>query len=404
MKILFVTADLPYPPTDGARTRNYNILKILETRHQVTLLSFIKPGEPVSASPLSDHCMEIRTVPQKVPRGGIDRTYGILSAFLKRKPYHVVAYHSHKMEKAISDLSTSGYYDVVHVDHLQMAQYVTSLSKDIPRVLDEHNAENVIFRRRYQNETNWLKRAYLYFEWRKILSYESKTCSRFDACLTVSETDRDHLRSICGDLPFAVVPNGVDTEHFSPAPIVDGSKLLYIGNMGWYPNEDAVCYFCERILPHIRQEIPEVELTIVGGDPTPRVRQLARGGRIKVTGFVEDTRQYLAQTTIAIIPLRVGSGTRLKILEALATGLPVVSTSIGCEGLDLTPEKDIVIADAPREFARRTVDLLRSRGLRLALSQNGRQKVEKKYSWRQIVADLELTYERIVSRRRQAKG
>jgi len=230
-------------------------------------------------------------------------------------------------------------------------------------------------------------------QYRRFVSYESRICHRFDMCLCVSEEDGRELKSICPEAAIEVVPNGVDTDYFRPKEDDEEEEcLVFTGSMDWQPNEDAVVYFCDQILPLIQAELPGVKFLIVGSNPGYRVMRLGKRQGVVVTGWVEDIRPYISNAGVFIVPLRIGGGTRLKILQALAMGKAVISTSIGCEGLNLQPNEHLLVADEPLQFAEGTVRLIRNRSLRRRLGENGKTFVQERYDWDVIVKELELVY------------
>ena len=228
------------------------------------------------------------------------------------------------------------------------------------------------------------------------MGYESQVCGCFNMCVGVSAQDRERLVALCPGMAVEVVSNGVDLDYFKPGDAEDEMSLVFTGSMDWHPNEDAVLYFCHHVLPLIRTEFPEIKFCIVGSNPSERVLGLQRLEGVVVTGSVEDVRPYISNAAVYVVPLRVGGGTRLKILQALAMRKAVVSTSIGCEGLDLQPEEHLLVADEPQQFAESTIRLVRDRSLRNRLSESGGALVREKYSWDVIVETLDLAYRRLI--------
>ncbi|HVF90698.1 MAG TPA: glycosyltransferase, partial [Blastocatellia bacterium] len=228
-----------------------------------------------------------------------------------------------------------------------------------------------------------VKRSYLYTQWRKMDRYERAACHRFDAVVAVSEADRDLMRDEFGLREVYDVPTGVDTEFFHPlGSAVNPRELVFTGSMDWLPNEDGMLYFVEKILPIVRQSIPDVELTIVGRNPTRQLALMAEAdSRIKVTGRVDDVRPYVDRAAASIVPLRIGGGTRLKIYEAMAMARPVISTTVGAEGLPLKDGEEIFIADAPEEFAERVVRVLSDEALGARMGERGRAVVCSRFGW-----------------------
>jgi glycosyltransferase involved in cell wall biosynthesis len=226
--------------------------------------------------------------------------------------------------------------------------------------------------------------------------WEIKTLKRFDKCLVVSNLDMRYLHSVCPELRISVIENGVDVVQYAPLPKNSEKKdLLFLGGLGYEPNSDAVLHFCSRILPLIRKEIPQCRFFIVGKNPSQDLRNLADGESVSVTGYVDDPVPYYQRCDILVVPLRAGGGSRLKILESMALGRPVVSTSIGCEGLEVRNDQHLLIADPPQEFARQCVRLLTDNSLYDRMALQGRKLVEQKYSWDRISNNLQEVYSRL---------
>jgi glycosyltransferase involved in cell wall biosynthesis len=294
-----------------------------------------------------------------------------------------------ELRQRVSALIDSGEVDLCISDFLFAA---TNVPRDgnVPVVLFEHNVEYLIWKRLSAVERSPWRRALLEIEWRKLRAQEARACLQSHTTIAVSEDDRRRLEEIAPGSRVTSVPTGVDTDYFNPAgyPITP-NRLVFSGSMDWHPNEDAVIYFVDAILPRIRAEIPDVSFSIVGRNPGVRVRELARHAGVEVTGTVDDVRPHIAAGSVYVVPLRAGSGTRLKIFEALAMARPVVSTTVGAEGLVLEAGRQFVAADDPGEFADAVVALLRDPERRLALGDAGRTLVETHYSWPTIGCEFE---------------
>jgi len=302
------------------------------------------------------------------------------------------------MRRVIFSLLEKECFDIVHFDHLHMSQY-SNLVKDTRKILDEHNVENMIWRRYYETEGNFFKKMFIYIQWKKVRKYESKICNDFNICLVVSAKEGKILRELCPNVDIRVISNGVDTDYFVPSHNqVEPHNIIFVGSMDWLPNIDAVMYFANEILPSIQREIPDIQLYIVGHNPPSQIKFLSLNRNITVTGSVEDVRLYIARSSICIAPLRIGGGTRLKILEGMAMRKAIVSTSVGCEGIEITPNENIVVADNPEDFARCVVKLLKDDRLCEKLGGNGHKLVQEKYSWRTISITLEQIYENLLNK------
>jgi sugar transferase (PEP-CTERM/EpsH1 system associated) len=387
VEILVLAPYVPYPPWFGGASRVYHLLRVLAGEHRITLLCFGTPAEREAAVPLRETCVAVHTV-MPPPAIRWRRLYQARSVV--GRPYYHYAYHSAAMARALARTLARGSFDVVQVEFSHMGSY--HLPEGPLRVLDEHNVEYQLLERVGRQVRGPLRRFYGWDQARKFRRYELAACRRMDAVFTTSEADRATLESDGVDVPMRVVPNGVDVDFFRPqAAGVSGSKLLFTGAINYLPNTDAVLYFTGEILPRIRAAVPGVSFAVVGRDPPPRVQRLAGPG-ITVTGTVPDVRPWMQEAAVFVVPLRSGSGTRLKILEALASGCAVVSSSIGCEGLDVTPGTDILVADDPAGFAAAVLRCLRDRELRVRLGARGRELVERRYRWESIGRALAASY------------
>jgi glycosyltransferase involved in cell wall biosynthesis len=269
-----------------------------------------------------------------------------------------------------------------------------------PAILFTHNVESEIWRRHAETARNPVSRRLLQAQWRRMLRFERAALGRFDLVLAVSDADRQTFgRLFPGALtaPVHVVPTGVDTAYF--APMYDRhskpAHLVFTGSMDWLPNEDGMQYFVREILPRIRQFEPDATLSIIGRSPTPAVRRLANDHGVRVTGSVDDVRPYVADGSVYVVPLRIGGGTRLKIFEAMAMGRAVVSTTVGAEGLPVTPGEHIVVADEPQHFAETVVRLVRDDEMRRRLEIEARKLVVERYDWSAVARDFEDALERV---------
>jgi len=298
---------------------------------------------------------------------------------------------SKAMQKMVRKLIPEKKIDLIFCDSVYYAVNLPSSKTRV--VLNEHNLESKLLERALIFKKNPLSRFLLTDQLRKLKKYEEETWPFSDLVLMCSEIDRKEAECRCSkDVRFSVIPNGVDVSffHLPDRDIPEINKIIFTAEMGWYPNVDAVLYFDKYIYPFIKKEVPDIQIDIVGKNPDLKVKELAmRDSSFRVTGFVDDIRPYVYSSAVYIVPLRIGSGTRLKILEAMAMGKAVVSTTIGAEGIEVTDGKDIFIADDPREFADRVIDLLKNPDKRKAMGLNGRKLVEQKYTWEVIGEKLE---------------
>jgi sugar transferase (PEP-CTERM/EpsH1 system associated) len=404
-RILVLTPQFPYPPHQGTTMRNYNLSAGLAPRHEVHLLSF---GDAAASqgTPLDDLCRSVQVVrpPQRSMR---QRLTGLL---FSRLPDMAQRLPSAQFRAALDATLDRLNPDVVEVEGIELAQYLFQAAdrrgaKKRPLlVFDDHNAEYVLQQRAFETDLRdpkrWIAAAYSFVQWRRLRRYERRACQAADRVVVVSEADAKAVQRLIPGLELAVVPNGVAmdfyTEPLEPLDEDSGpaaTDLVFTGKMDFRPNVDAVLWFAGEVLPLIRREAPEVRFWIVGKDPHPRLAPLAGDPAVVITGWVEDTRPYIAGAGVYVIPLRIGGGTRLKVLEAMAMGKPIVSTALGCEGFDLIPGQELVLADTPADFATAVLALLRDPDRRERLGRAARRFAGSRYDWRIVVPRLERVYE-----------
>lgn len=394
LNILFVSATVPYPTIDGGRIRVLSLISNLCQFNKVTFLTFIaSPTDEDGIKKLSDLGIEVIGV-----RWNYDNRASnfpvLLSQIIQGKPLTVAKYYSQKMANELKQLLNERKFDVIHFEMLHTGQFLPVLPKNATKtILDQQNIDSLIWQRLFTTERNQLKKLAYYWQYKRFSAFEKKICPDFNVCVCVSEEDRKRLLQICPNANTDVAPNGVDIDYFAPSANKETeSQLVFTGSMDWQPNEDAVLFFCQQIFPLIKSEVPEITFYIVGSKPTERVLQLNNIGGVIVTGFVDDVRTYIADSAVYVVPLRIGGGTRLKILQAFGMSKAVVSTSVGCEGIDAKDGENIVIADEPRQFADSIIKLLKDKQLRQKLGENGRLLVQEKYDWKAIARKLEEIY------------
>ena len=395
MKILWLNANLLLPLDKGGKLRTWHLMRHLATQHDITYVSFCEPDhDPAHREGMLEVCRRVEVVPRADTRKGTLRFKAEAAAhLLSSLPYAVGKYRSKPYRRLVQRLLDRERFDLIVCDFLFPA---VNLPRRLPcpAVIFTHNVEAEIWRRHAETNQGRVGRALLATQWRRMLRYEGRTLARFDLVLAVSAADRDTFRTLYADqvaAPIYVVPTGVDTDYFHPAPdaSADPRHLVFTGSMDWLPNEDGMLYFVREILPLIRRHEPSASLSVIGRAPTPAVRRLAETTEgVEVTGRVDDVRPHAARGGGYVVPLRVGGGTRLKIFEAMSMGQAVVSTTVGAEGLPVTHGEDIVIADDPQQFATEVVRLMRDADARAALGRAARRTVES-YAWPVVAADLE---------------
>lgn len=418
MRILFLTPQLPYPPQQGTALRNWGLIAGLARRHQVSLLSFLAPGQdPQPAPPLAATCAHIETVPQ--PARLLSRR--LRDLVCTHLPDMALRLESPAFRQRLADWLAREPFDVVHIEGIELTPYLEVIEATLPTqaphevrgqvtaslrpfiLFDDHNCEYLLQQRAFLTDVRaparWPGAAYSFVQWRRLRRYEAQVCRRADRVLAVSEADAAALRKLVPGLDVTVIPNGIDTRAYRPEiPMLNAqcpkNALVFTGTMDFRPNVDAVLWFARKVLPRVRAGVPEAHFVVVGQRPHRRLDVLRGDPAVTLTGWVEDTRPYIAQAAVYVAPLRMGGGTRLKLLEAMAMGKAVVATRLGAEGYPVTDGSELLLADTPADFAAAVVALLRAPERRAELGRAARAFVEQ-YDWRVIVPRVEAAYGRM---------
>jgi sugar transferase (PEP-CTERM/EpsH1 system associated) len=403
MKILWVKAGGLVPPDAGGKIRSYNILRQLAKHHEVTFFTFYAAhGNDVHAE-LSHFFQRVIPVPLDLPPAKSAREFlDYAGNLFSRTPYNLAKYCRPVVRHKLSALLQKETYDVILCDFLATAG-VIPWEWPCPKVVFTHNVEAVIWQRHYEVARNPFWKALSFREWKTMEAAERRYLQRADHVLAVSDNDRDAFATFLNPQNLTVIPTGADTDFFQPSAEKEmPNSLVFTGSMDWLPNEDAILYFGNEILPLIRQQVPDVTVCVVGRKPSRRLQDLAsRLPNIQLTGWVEDVRPYLAQGAVFIVPLRIGGGTRLKIFEAMSMAKAVVSTSIGAEGLPVRNGEHLMLADDPVRFAENTVRLLSNASQRAEIGAAARQLVQDNYSWASVSKGFAQVLENVVNRTRQ---
>ena len=395
MRLLVVTTKCPYPLDEGRALRTYNLLREAAREHEIVLCTYVQSEaeRDEGLEKMRAFCAEVHAVPLYMRGRAAQLAWDVGRDLFSGAPILAIKYGRRAMRALLERLIANEHFDVVQLDMLHLGELLPVVRR-FPVVLVEHNVESALWERRTVNERNPLRRAYLARQLRKLRDYEARLCRVVQQVVTVSDLDAETLEGMTGGVECTTVPNGVDVDYFRPTdePVEPGS-LVYVGGLGWLPNLDAIDFFVSQILPKIAAEVPEVHLTVIGRIPSQSVIDRWRDEpRVRFTGLVDDIRPIVARAAAFVVPLRVGGGTRLKILDALAMGKAVVSTSIGCEGLAVTHGQDIIIADEPAAFAAEVVRVLRDASLRQSLACGGRACVEERYHWSKVGRLMDAVY------------
>ncbi|MFL6229571.1 MAG: glycosyltransferase [Pyrinomonadaceae bacterium] len=392
MNILWLKTELLHPVDKGGKIRTYQMLRALKREHRVTYLTLDDGTAAADARErATEYCHELVCVPHRTRAKFSAGFYAELARnFLSPLPYFMQKYVSGGMRREIERLVAREPFDVLVCDFLNPSVNVPA-RLPVASVLFQHNVEAMIWRRHYEVQRNPLKKFYLRGQWRKSLAYERAACRRFDGVVAVSREDAETMRREYGVSAVADVPTGVDTEFFRPTGTVarEPHNLVFTGSMDWLPNEDAIQFFVKEIMPRVRAHVPGVTLTVVGRNPFPSlVEQSRRDPSITVTGRVDDVRPYMERAAGYVVPIRVGGGTRLKIYEAMAMELPIVSTTVGAEGLPVKGGEHLLLADTPEEFAAALARVLADKDLARTLAANAAGLVRERYGWEGVAAEF----------------
>jgi glycosyltransferase involved in cell wall biosynthesis len=398
--ILFVTEKFPWPLDDGGQIRTYQILKSLSAQFSVILVA-LRPFYPEYEEPIRRLGVEVITVPPC--RSARMLPWYLLQSLFTKRPYPLSKNFSRGILCEIRRRIIIGDVRAIHLNHLDAAQYLDWLQfvRAQPKlVFDTHNLLTSLYSRLTQRESNVFRQAFYRIQWRKTRMYEHATMHRADLVIVCSELERQVLDE-WGVRNCLVIPNGVDTEFFTPGP--DGCSprnqpvhLVFTGAMDYLPNADGLRWFFRSVMPELDRVLSHYKLTIVGKNPPADLLARERPGRIEFTGRVEDVRPYSRLADVFVVPLRIGGGTRLKVLEALAMQVPVVSTRLGAEGLDLSDGVHLRLADDSSAMAQAIAELCACPDGAREMARRGRERVLGRYDWRSVTYSLGRYYEQVL--------
>lgn len=406
-RILFLTQVLPYPLTTGAKIRAYYVLRHLTRQHQVTLVSFIRADDrSEDITHLQGFCRVV--YPLLMQRSWLRDMRAVLVAGLTGQPAIIVRDEIDEMHALLRRLVKEEMFDIIHADQTSMAQYALYARSHAVKaggrpkiILDAHNALYRIPERLAAHERNPLKRLLMQREARALARYEAELWGQFDHVVFVAEQDRQalqaHLSNGRSPLPYTTIPICVDPE---VQPLIERvphpCNITHLGTMFWPPNAEGVLWFAQEVFPQVSAQAPGARFVIVGKNPPPEICRLpAQISHIEVTGYVADPAPYLAETAVFIVPVRAGGGMRVKIPDAWCWGVPVISTTIGAEGINLQAGAHALIADTPEELSAAAIRVLQNPALGEQLRQKGRQWVEESYNWRKVYSRWDEVYSKL---------
>lgn len=400
MKILLLTPQLPYPPHQGTSLRNYHIIRGLAQSHELTLLTFVEPGQATDEEtlrPLTTLCHHIERVaaPQ---RTSFTRLRQLLTSRLPDMAHRL---YTPMFEIRLRHLLQQNEFDVVQIEGIEMARYMTTVkatSPDSRLIFDNHNAETELQRRNLETDraipSRWPAALYSRIQVGRLARFERWALETAVATVAVSDADRDHLQKLAPNAQIITIPNCIDVTGYGDDAAEESVPfdLMFSGKMDYRPNVDAVLWFAETVWPRIRAERPQTTWAIVGQKPHERLAHLPDMDGVTVTGWVESIRPYLSGASLFIMPFRIGSGTRLKLIEAMAAGKAIVSTPVGAEGFPVSHQQELWLAEEAAEMATAVIHLLDDPQTRTRLGQQARQFAQQ-YDWRVIIPALEMLYD-----------
>ena len=398
MNLLLLTHNYPYPPDAGGRIVTFNTIEFLVRRgHRLHIVTFARREARTGL----DDFAQVHIVEKDPEYSPAD----ILKNLISPLPVNSSKYIDKRVFEVISTIFRREKIHAVLVEHLHMAAYGKFIAERYPGtpvVLRQHNVESTIMNRFYKRQTNLFVKTYAWLQYMKLFRYESEIVSAFDKCIMLTRNDFQRMTRMNKAVRGCVVNAGVDVEKYAPADDAhkDGNTLIFLGDMKWRPNEDALVWFLNNIFKSIEKEIPSVRLLVVGKDPSEKIRRFANSKNIAVTGWVPDERPYLAKAAVVIVPLRIGGGMRIKILNSMAMGKCVVSTSIGAEGIDAVDGKHIVLADSPGSFAGEICRILKNPAFAQKIGSAARKLTLGKYTWPIVLGRLEGELKAAAAKRR----
>lgn len=408
LSVLCVSPMPPSPPQFGAQARMHGLMTQLARHHDVTAVTLIDdefdPDECRRA--MQVYCSEVVLVRHPFGRKGLNKRLSQLRSLTSTRSFERLHLTVPAQQQAIDRVLHAKRFDIVDLEFPYLGHYnlrQAPLGQKPPAVIvDSHNIEYDLTRQYARGGSSLVRRLYAEANWRKLRPEELATYRQADGVYLCSAADERRLLEEAPSVRTAVIPNAADVEFYQPRstdPLPDGRTVLYFGRLSTTANADGVTHFAENIWPRVAAAHPEARLKIVGAQPPPALMALA-GPRFELTGFVSDLRPHLAAAAVVVVPLRLGGGTRLKIVEAMAMGKPIVSTTLGAEGIDLLPERDALIADEPQAFAASVIRLLNDPALRARLAESARQLAVERYSWTTVAASLDRFIGEVMTARR----
>ena len=408
MNILFLTQIVPFPPDAGPKVKTYHVLRaLIKQGYSVTLVTFVRPDEEQHLPALQEICKAVRAVP--IRRSRIADVGYMIRSYLTGRPFLIERDDLRPMQDTINRLVQEGEFQFIHADQLTMVQFAIRGASAFPGkkpkvIFDAHNAVWTIVERMRENAP-WFLKPILGVEAKRVKRYEGELLKTVNHVLAVTDVDKVSLEDALNFskvkvedrvAPITIVPIAVDTQQLQPIKRNPTSKnIVTLGTLHYPPNADGIRWFLTEVFPLIRKNIPDATLTVIGKNPPQDFLDIAARspGTIKVTGYVDSLVPYLEASAVMVVPVRAGGGMRVRILEAFAYAMPVVTTTVGLEGINATLNEDVLVADLEADFANQVSELLEEVSLQEKLSTNGRKLAESKYDWQVVLSDMMPIFE-----------
>jgi glycosyltransferase involved in cell wall biosynthesis len=398
MKILHISPKLPYPTNDGGRIAIYGNLKYLKERgHEIHFVAYKKDSDLNKCIPHLETLADIDVLEVNTENSILG---GILNLF-SNVPYNVWKYHSQELKSHIISLFKKKIFDIVIIENLHMGYIVDTIKSisNIPVVLRQHNLEMKIMKRFSEAEKNPIIKAYSKLQYRRFLKYEPELCQKFDKVVMITDHDKNEILELSNNIKSTTIPAGVKRDLLKiEIKEKEPYSIFHIGHLDWFPNLDAMKFFINEILPKIVMKEPRTKFYLYGGTlPQEFIIPASVKNHVIQKGFVDNLWTDITDKQLAVVPLRIGSGMRLKIVELLAAGHNILTTSIGCEGINVEDEKHLLIADQTEEFVNKVIDFFNGKYNSQQMIKNGRTLIEEQYIWEKIAERFEQTFEKLVS-------
>jgi glycosyltransferase involved in cell wall biosynthesis len=404
LRILWISHFVPFPPKGGCFQRSYNLIRRVGALNDLHLVAMrhkrsTHPGNEAARAreELLRHCQSVDIVDISERMDYLQLALRGLGGLLTADPLSVSIYRTEEVRRRVRRLVAEQKFDVVHLDTISLAEYLVDI-QPLPSVMTHHGAESFMIRRRIRRERDPFKRLFFVAEWLMLRRYERRICPMVNLNVVMSDLDKNILETIAPGATYTVVGNGVDVDFFAPVEPAQAPTIVFAGRLDQYSNREGILYFSREVWPLVRAKYPSAVLHIIGMNPPSALAEMAATDpRMKLHGFVPDVRPFFQSAAVAICPVRDGGGTRIKILDALAQGIPMVTTTIGCEGISVAPERDVLIADTAEDYARQIGRVFDDPVLRRDLSANGRQLAVTRYSWDALADRLNEAYRRVAT-------